>query len=224
MSGIRLLDAGGSIQGRIDPLFDALRVSLWPPESAGAYRLCATSGVLTGVAAGTATAGFLFALRAPATNIMVLQRLKVKLWTIVQPTATLELSLKAYRLTGYTVAVTGGTTIPLTSPQFKKRTSYASTSIQAASIATTAGLTAGTHTLDTNEFLSEGQAEAAAAEATSPNVIEMEFMANEAGEHGMVFTGNEGFIIRNEVLMSAAFTGRMSVALDWIEASTWPPT
>lgn len=152
---------------------------------------------------------------------MVMQRLKVKLWTIVQPTATLELSLKAFRLTGYTVAVTGGTDIPLTSPQFKKRTSYPSTTIQAARIATTAGLTAGTHTLDTNEFTSEGQAEGAAAEALNPNIIEMEYLGNEAGEHGMVFTGNEGFIVRNEVLMSAAFTGRMSVAVDWFEVATW---
>jgi hypothetical protein len=205
----------------VDPGFNSARATLYPPEAIAHYRLCATSGVITGVAAGTATAGFLFALRAPATNVMVMQRLKVKLWTIVQPTATLEVSLKAFRLTGYTVAVTGGTTIALTSPQFKKRTAYASTTIQAASIATTGALTAGTHTLDTNEFVSEGTSEAAAAEATSPNLIELEYLGNEAGEHGMIFTGNEGFIIRNEVLMSAAFTCRMSVAVDWFEVATY---
>jgi hypothetical protein len=205
----------------VNPAFKAGRVALYPPDSLGHYRLVATSGVLTGVAAGTATAGFLFALRAPSSNVMVMQRMKVKVWTIIQPTATLEISLKAFRLTGYTVAVSGGTTISLSSPQFKKRTSYASTTIQAASIATTAGLTAGTHTLDTNEFCSEGISEPAAAEATSPMLMEMEYLGNEAGEHGMVFTGNEGFIVRNEVLMSAAYTCRMSVAVDWFEVATW---
>lgn len=205
----------------VDAQFKAGRTALYPPQALGHFRLCATSGVLTGVAAGTATAGFLFAMRAPTTNLMVMQRLKVKLWTIVQPTATLEVALKAFRLTGYTVAISGGTTIPLTSPQFKKRTGGASTSIQAASISTTGALTAGTHTLDTNEFCSEGLAEAVATEATSPNLIEMEYLGNEAGEHGMVFTGNEGLIVRNEVLMSAAFTCRMSVAVDWFEVAAW---
>lgn len=205
----------------VNPAFKAGRMALYPPDSVGHYRLCATTGVLTGVAAGTATAGILFALRAPASNVMVMQRLKVKLWSIIQPTATLEVSLKAFRLTGYSAAVSGGTTIALTSPQFKKRTSYPSTTIQAASIATTAGLTAGTHVLDTNEFCSEGISEAAAAEATQPIVMEMEYLGNEAGEHGMVFTGNEGFIIRNEVLMSAAYTCRMAVVVDWFEVATW---
>lgn len=218
---IELKSGASSDNLTVDPIFKAGRNALYPPQALGHYRLCATSGVLTGVAAGSATAGFLFAMRAPATNLMVMQRLKVKLWTIIQPTATLELSLKAFRLTGYTVAISGGTSIPLTSPQFKKRTSYASTTIQAASISTTGALTAGTHTLDTNEFTSEGQAEGAATEALNPNIIEMEYLGNEAGEHGMVFTGNEGFIIRNEITMSAGFTGRMSVAVDWFEVAAW---
>lgn len=219
---VELKSGAGVTLVSADTTFKAMRTALYPPEALGFFRMCATSGVLTVVAAGTATAGFLFAFRAPATNFAVVQRIKVKLWTIVQPTATLETAIKLFRLTGYSANITGGTTIPLTSPQFKKRTGGASTTIQAASIATTAGLTAGTHTLDTNEFCSEGKTEPAATEAVSPNIIEMEYLGNEAGEFGMVFSGNEGFIVRNEVLWSAAQTGRMSVSVDWFETSAAP--
>lgn len=217
---VELRDGGGSNLFKVDTSWLGGRIAIYPQEALGHYRLCATSGVLTGVAAGTATAGFLFAMKAPATNLQVVQRVKVKLWTIVQPTATLETALKLFRLTGYTVAISGGTTIPLTSPQFKKMTAYPSTTITAASIATTAGLTAGTHTLDTNEFCSEGITESAATEATSPNLLEMEYLGNETGEHGLPYSGNEGFIVRNEVLWSAAQTGRMSVTVDWFERTS----
>lgn len=214
---VEVIEVASNNKLKIDPSWRGLRTSIYPPEALGHYRLCATSGILTGVAAGTATAGFLFAMRAPASNLMVVQRIKARLWTLIQPTATLEQHMKLLRLTGYTGNITGGTTIPLTSPQFKKTTAYPSTTIQAASIATTAGLTAGTHTLDTNEFASGGMSEAAAAEATSPNQQDIDYWGNEAGEHGMVYTGNEGFIVRNEILWSAAATGRLAVTVDWFE-------
>lgn len=217
---VEVRDGGGSNLFKVDTSWLGGRIAIYPQEALGHYRMCATSGVLTGVAAGTATAGILFAVRAPATNTMVVQRIKVKLWTIVQPTATLETWLKIIQLSGYSASITGGTTISLASPQFKKMSGYPDTTIQSASIATTAGLTAGTHTMNTNEFCSEGRTESAAAEATSPNLNEMEFLGNETGEHGMVFVGNQGFVVRNEILWSAAQTGRMSVTLDWFERTS----
>lgn len=212
--------AVSQIGADVDPGRKALRASVQPLEALGHYRLCATSGLLTVVAARTATAGHLFSLRAPAVNIAYIQRFKMSWRTIAGFTAAQEVGFKLFRLTGYSANHSGGTDIVLTSPQFKKRTSMPSTTLQSVRIGTTGALTAGTHTFDTNELLSMQYAELAAGAAVPKGFCEAKIETFDT-EYGMLVTGNEGFAITNEILMGAGGTGRLTVEIDWIEAAAF---
>lgn len=205
----------------IDPSKNAARVANYPPEALGHYRLAATSGLLTTIAAGSASAGHLFAFRNAGSNLAIITSLIVKWRTIAGFTAAQEMALKTFLLSAYSASHSGGTDIPLTTPQFKKRQSYPVTTVASARIGTTGALTAGTHTLNTNEFLSDSFAELAAAATVPKGQMTMTFRAVESNEHGLVMANNEGFIVRNEVLMGAGGTGRLIVEMDWFEVAAW---
>ena len=212
--------ATSTLQG-VNATHKAARVALYPNEALGHYRMVATSGLLTTIAAGSATAGHLFVVRAPSTNVMVVTRLVAKWRTVVGFTAAQEVAMKVFRLTGFTVNYSGGTDIILTTPQFKKRTSYASTTIQQARIGGAGALTAGTQTLDTNELASESTWELAVGVTVPKTRFDMACNSSSAGDHAIVLTGNEGLIVRNEILMGAAGTGRLIVEMDWFETATY---
>ncbi len=209
-----------TLQG-VNVTHKAARVSPYPNEALGHYLMVATSGLLTTIAAGTATAGHIFVVRAPATNVMVITRLAVKWRTVVGFSAAQEVFLKVFRLTGFSANYSGGTDIVLTTPQFKKRASYPSTTIQQARIGSTGALTAGTQTLDTNEFASDSCWDLAAGATVPKKELNMQCGTIHPGNHPLVLTGNEGFIVRNEILMGAAGTGRLIVEMDWFETATY---
>jgi hypothetical protein len=192
------------------------RVSRYPPEIITAYQVGAVSGLLTLVA----TAGHIFAFRAPASGLALVTRIRVRVRTIAGFTAAQEFAIALYKLTGYTVAHTGGTPINV-ADVVKLRESYANPTYADARIATTTGLTAGTHTLDAQPFAWDAYAELAAAATVAKGRIDIDWGSDENADHPLVLAPNEGFIVRNEVLMGAAGTARLHVNFGVLELASW---
>jgi len=201
----------------VNPTQKGLRVSEYPNEALGYYHSTMASGLLTVVAAGTATAGHVFAFRNGGANLAIVTRLQVQLQVITDFTATQEIQLAGYRATGYSASHTGGT--GYTAADSKRRTTAPTPTISDLRVGTTAGLTAGTHTLATDKFMG-GSATPLAAGATVQKVrIDNLWVPPE--RHPQVYGTNEGFIIRNEILWGAAGTGRLIVDIDWFEVASW---
>lgn len=182
--------------------------------NAAFYSLSAPSGSLTTIAAGTSTAGHLFAARfAPsgsgAAKLFHVTRLRLLWQTITGFGAQQEVSFAAYKLTGYSAAHTGGnavTPLPLAP-------AYAASQLTARMAASSA-LTAGTHTIGAQLIRGES------TELADSAIIGKGFIDEErvAGLHPLVvLAANEGILVRNEVLMGAAGVGRLTVELDGYE-------
>ena len=182
----------------------------------GLYKLSQTSGLMTTIAAGTGSAGHVFAFRwASATLRARVQRIKLKWQTTVAFTAAQELQFSIFRLTGYSASHAAGTAATLTSPNLKKFSGGATSALTDARIATAAALTAGTHTLDAmamGTLICWSQ-----ASATEPIAAEATFESDAQVGHIMKFVANEGFIVRNEVVQGAVGVGRLLVEVDWAE-------
>jgi len=216
-----VIQSGATVDlSTVDPTSKALRVSQRPIEGEQ-YRLAATSGLLTAVAAGTATAGYLFAFRwGSATEACLLHRVIAKWRTIAGFTAAQEINLDIIRATGFSASTTGGTAATLTGNNTLKRTSQNVTQLTDARIGTTTALTAGTQTLDTMSMAFDGASEMATGAAIPRTSFEVEADFTVVRGGPLVLLQNEGFIVRNLILMGAGGTARVSVEVDWSEVGT----
>jgi len=185
----------------------------------GSYVNGNYSGLITGVTTGSATNGHLWACRfaTPAAGpdrraFAVIQRLRVRGFTISGYTAAQEVLLTLFRLTAYTVAHSNGTAIV---PQ-KKRAS-APTALMTGQIANTGQLTAGTQTLGTDPIRSSAFAELAAAATVPKGSVEIFMSTEDLAEHPIILANNEGLLVRNEVAQGAGGTMRLAVEVDWLE-------
>lgn len=201
----------------------------------GAYRVCLVSGLLTGVAAATATAGHLWAMRwaptvptgytsSPNTpRFCVPTRIKAKLVTISGFTAQQEVGIDLSVLRGYTASHTTGTAAVLTTTNGKKLASASATSGMQSSfltdmrIGTTGALTAGTHTFDAQPIASDTHFELAAGATIAESRSEILWTTDDVLEYPQVLASGEGLCIRNTVLMGAGGTCRLIVEVDWLE-------
>lgn len=180
---------------------------------AAPYLLAPSSALLTTIAAGTATAGHLFVARYHTTDSKKFHvtRLRVAWQTIAGFTAAQEVSLAAYKLTGYTVAHTGGTAVtPL------KRVPNLAASNLAARIGDTGALTAGTHTI-AEQILHGSFSELAALSTVPKGFIDEQVGGDDDPWPVLVLSSDEGILVRNEVIGGAGGTGRLTVYLDGYE-------
>lgn len=208
----------------------------------GAYRTAAVSGLITGVAAGTATAGHLFAMRwAPSSSpyaenmvrFCAIQRLRAKWRTVAGFTAGQEVGLEAFFARSYSASHTGGTALTLTGNNAQKRTGVAPAAGGAAAggmpasqmadmrIASTTALTAGTQTLDAQPFARDGYTELAQAATVAVGRFDVEFVNQDQPGYPLVLSPNEGIVIRNSVAMGAGGTARVIVEVDWLELARY---
>ena len=207
----------------------------------GAYANASPSGLLTTVAAGTATAGHVWAFQWPAITaaqaaggearqFALIQRVRVRAWTISGFTAAQEVRFALFKLTGYTAPHTGGvaTVIPST-----KRTGNAAAVVPPSTgamplsraviqVGNTGALTAGTQTLDNDPIRQAVSAELAAAATVAKGQAEAFMSTEDVIRHPFVLQGNEGLLLRNEVLMGAGGTVRLAVEIDWFEIERQP--
>ena len=181
-----------------------------------AYRYASRTGLITLIAAGTASAGHLFACRwSHATKVAIVTNFKASWQQATSFAASQDVGFALHVTRAYTAAHTGGTAATLTGDAFKLRSSYPSTSMADIRIATTAELTNGTHTIDTLPMLMTGYSELAASTTRAP--FSMSYPTSFGGYHGIILTQNTGLLLLNNNLMGATGTARVYVELEWIE-------
>lgn len=204
----------------VDPTTKAIRASIRTPEGEH-YRIGSASGLFTGVAAATATAGHLFSFRwGSATEYALIWRVVAKVVTVAGYTAAQEVGIDLIKATAYTASHTGGTALTLTTTNGKKRTGSNVTGLTSARIATTGALTAGTHTLDAQALAFGGFSELAAGAAVPKGVYGFDFNADPDYGGPLILAQDEGFIIRNLILQGAGGTARLYVEVDWSEVTS----
>ncbi len=168
--------------------------------SAGFFRYGDQSGLATVLAAGTSSAGHVFALRNPTGSGKRISLASIRLAFI--PTvafgAAQAVQLAAYKLTAYTVAHTGGHAVT----PAKRRTGISAVSVATARMADTGALTAGTQTIAATPLFTAG------AHGTLPAFDKLWTPADGMPE---VLEEGEGLLVRNEILMGASGVGKFVV-------------
>lgn len=201
----------------------ARRVVQYGPQlgaGLGSYRLTAVSGLLTTVAAKTATAGHMAAFRWSSTSkLCLIHNINVKWVTTTGFTSAQVVGFSAFMARGYTASHSGGTQLTLTGDNGKLRDDYGTTLLGDFSIGTTGALTQGTHTLDAQPFMWAGAQEL----ADGATVVKKSFSADFDGRLcPIVLEQDEGFIVTNNVLGGTAGVWNLAVTVDWSEVDSFP--
>ncbi len=194
----------------------------------GQYRMCVSTGAVTVIAAKTGTAGFLFAFRwGSSTGVKAFVRyvgarfILTTGYTAAQETGCDLIMLRAYTAShgGGTAIDTGGT---VTSTG-ELMTSQLVSLVTSARVASTTALTGSTFTIDANpmSIVSDWSSAAgdtiprSASEAHRPAVL----WDARADESPLVLAQDEGFAIRNQIVMGAVGVGRWDFTIEWDEGT-----
>lgn len=182
----------------------------------GSYKQTVTTGAITLIAAATATAGHVLALRNPtsATRTIRLRSLEIDFLLTTAFTAAQRVGFDVVIARSYTAAHTAQTALDFTGNTGKKvgGTGGYDPATLTGRIAGTGALTAGTHTLDTNPIAAASVW--CGAVGASLNRY-YDFSATEPG--GIMLRTDEGIVARNSVLMGAAGVGLIHATVEWDE-------
>lgn len=197
----------------------------------GSYVLERSTGLVTGAGTRTATVGHLFGFRwssATSTKCFI-KRVGARFTCTTAYTTAQRTGVDMILARTYTAAHTGGTQLDVGSTVADSGNVAAgqATSLVAASmvtIATTGDITAGTQTLDANPIGSlvgwtaaiGDQVPVASSRMFSPYGI---LWDSERSSHGapIVLTTDEGFVLRNYILMGATGVGVWDFLVEWDE-------
>lgn len=224
--GLKITGNGGTDAEVDGTTFRALRVTNRPIDvgALGSYRAAAFSGLSATIAAGTASAGHVFAFRWPdATRFAIVKALKIRMAVITGFTAAQELGFDAFVARSYTAAHGGGTALTLGGNNQKKRTAHGTSLITSAAdirIASATALTGSSFTLDANPIMA-GSFKTLAAAATVQDGSYESYLDLSAVDHPFVLAQNEGLVVRNQILMGAGGTVRWAVEIAWDEVTSY---
>lgn len=200
-------------------------------ELRGSYRMTVSTGAVTLIAARTATAGFLFAFRWPdATRNCYLRYLGAKFVLTTAYTTAQETGCDLIVARAFTANTTGATAVDAgqTVTSTGEYRTVENVSLMGVAglcrIADAGALTSGTHTLDANA-MSILNGWSGAIGDTIPGVGSG--AGNLAGvlwdarsdRMPLEFAQNEGFIVRNTILMGAVGVGRWDFTVEWDEGT-----
>jgi hypothetical protein len=199
----------------VDPTFKAARVVIKPDELLGAYQLSLASGALTTVAA----AGPVFSFRyAPGTStVCVVKRVSVGFVATTAFGSAQQMGFGIYAARSFSGSDSGGNAATLTGNNNKYRTSLATTGVTDIRIGSTAALTAGTRTLDSQSLGTTYFW----VPAAGTSLAQTDLISYDANDYPFVLAPNEGFVIANQVLMGATGVGTLVVNVEWFEANSY---
>jgi len=194
----------------------------------GTYSMSQMTGI---IAAGLAANADLFSFRwAPTDTTKKAVIRKVEVQAAVSTTyfaAGVPLQLAAFKASGWSAADSGGTALTLAALG-KRDAGMGSTLVQAGDIriASTAGLTAGTRTLEGTAI---GHAISGApitgslsGQIFAPGTRLLD-VNSDRGEYPLILTSQEGFVVR-AVATPGTGTWSLAVAVTWEEVSAFPYT
>lgn len=185
----------------------------------GAYTVSAISGT---IAAGLGAASPVFSFRwspAVTTQLAIIKRVAVSMASLGTgfTAGTGLLELVAAR--AFTASDTGGTALALTTNNNKLRTSFGTSLVADARIASTGTLTAGTRTLDGNALAQQVFGVTTATNTVMLATADLIKRDQGAADWPLVLTANEGFIVRATVPATGTF--QLQVAVDWLEVASF---
>lgn len=213
---IQLQGNGGVVADVDGTNYRALRTTFRPldPGALGSYGIALNSGIM---AAGLAASSTIVSFRwTDATRLAVIHR--VTFGAIIGGTA-FTAGAADFRLVparSFSASDTGGTAATLTGNNGKMRTSYATTLLGDARCSSTATLTPGTRTLDSQGISSLGAGVGATAGLTivGPGAEFFDYM-----QPPLILAQNEGFVILATV--PATGTWAFGVGIQWTEAVSY---
>lgn len=183
----------------------------------GAYSKGMVSGTM---AAGLAAGSPVFSFRYGGTSIAVIRSIDVTATDITTAFAVTACHLDLFIARAFTASDTGGSAGTLTGNNAKLRTSMATTAISDFRIASTATLSAGTRTLDTDPattFTCQPQA-VAGFQLLSPTTISPS-PGDNGNKYPISLATNEGVVIQATV--PATGTWNFTVTVTWDEYSAF---
>lgn len=216
---IQVQGNGGTVAEVDSTTHRAVRTSIRPGEGSlfsGAFRKAQRSGTIgAGLTAASLVYGFRWA-PTPSTALALIRRVQVSFGNVTAFAAGF-FDVDMFRAPSYTVLEgTGGTAGTYTTTNGKLRSSHA-TSLGAASyISTTAAISGGTATLDTDPMGTVSESVAATAGAP-PTTIRDIFRAL-PGEYPLVLATSEGFVLK--ATAPATGTWNIAVTIEWDEVLT----
>ena len=197
----------------VDATFKAARISIRPAEVINWNSQGGVSGLLTGVAA----AGPVWSMRNTGSNLLMVRRITVGFITTTAFTTAQGLYYNLIKANGFTASDSGGTAL-YTAGQNKHRASFTNiTSAPDIRISTTAALTAGTRTLESQPIGSVcGSSTAVGTSMPATNIF-----SHDAGDYPIILAQNEGIIITNGIAMGAAGVINLMVGVEYAEVTAY---
>ncbi len=204
-------------QAQVDPTFQALRVSPRPWEwrtitqdnGGGHFRGRFVTGLTTGIAAD----GAIFSVRWTDPNfVFVLNRFIVSACITTAFGTGQENSVNLFKLTSFTAADSGGTTLTLGSAGRKRTSNMNPSRIQDIRVATTAALTPGTAVSDTVMSYAVVPVTNVVGVCDTGVLFDVNL-----GEHPLAIGPLEGIRVAIAVAQGATGVVRWSMVMDWME-------
>jgi len=216
---IQLQGNGGAVADVDGTNYRALRTTLRPIDygALGSYRLSLLSGTM---AAGLAANAEVWQFRwNDASRLCAITKVVVDGISNTATAFTAGVgSFQLYVARSWTADGSGGTAATLTGNNTKLRTDMGATLLGSCRISSTAALTAGTKTLDTNASGQMSLAFPAVASTQIENRISL-FEPNPGMESPFVLSQNEGIVIRAAV--PATGTWSFGVTVTWTEVTAY---
>lgn len=181
----------------------------------GSYRTVFQTGLVTTIAAATASAGWLGSLRfaTAAPYALRIRRLEAEFLLTTAFGAAQEVGFDASIARNFSASPTGGTAVTVAADAGKRRTAHVANPFSAAGDvrgASTTAIVAGTQTLDGTP-IARGSYWAGAIGAKYGREV-FEFTAADLAP---ILVANEGLVFRNTVLMGATGVGRWTFGVDY---------
>lgn len=182
----------------------------------GVYSLDTVSGTM---AAGLAAASPVYSVRwGDATRLALIQKIFMSMWDITTGFAAGLGKFEVMFARGFSGSDSSGNSILPSGNMNKRRTSMGTTLFTDMRQSSTATLTAGTRTLDTNPLRQVNFQVSTTANAVMLATTQVYGLTLD-GEHPLILAQNEGIVIRATV--PATGTWGFNVALDWMEVAAY---
>lgn len=192
----------------------------------GEFRASITGSALTTIAAGTTTAGHVFAARWSSTTgkKCLIRYLAAEFTLTTAFGAAQSMGLDAIVARAYTASHTGGTAIDMGSTltnSGKLRTNQDSSlfAANAVRIGGAGALTAGTQTLDSMPLAAKMAHMGAVGAQLSATFIDATGDGLATQNSALELGQDEGIVIRNIILMGASGVGNLVVSIGWDEVT-----
>lgn len=197
----------------------------------GAYRLSMQAGTMA-ASLGANSEIFQFRYVTAASRKCLVHGISISVTVLTLPAVSTTVlagpfTFRATHARAWTAAGTGGTRAVLTTNQAKMRTSHATSEVNDAGICTTAALTAGTKTLDTQDIGSVtgslGVLTAVGTWASGIIVPKTNLLGEYLGGLAFpaVYDNQEGFVVRIGAAFPATMTWTYTVDVAWSEVQSF---